>query len=136
MKGEVALAQQGLQLISCHRLMPGTGLARDAPRLLRFIFTRIFPHIFFLLRIIISKNIHTPAESGHNLAWLATYEETAEEHGVYYEGEKAIPSSKDSYDEDKQRDLWEVCLRMLCIRSRTPSHKLFTGVSEDGGEEW
>jgi hypothetical protein len=48
------------------------------------------------------SNIHSPQESGQNLAWLATSTDTKAVSGEYYEGRKRIKSSVESYDERKQ----------------------------------
>ncbi|KAL3459176.1 NAD(P)-binding protein [Aspergillus heterothallicus] len=88
-------------------LMPGTGLVRDGTAIERFIWSRILPRILPLLRLLLSPNIHTPAESGENLAWVATSDKVRGTSGDYYEGNKKIKSSEVSYHKDKQEDLWE-----------------------------
>ncbi|KAF2163561.1 hypothetical protein M409DRAFT_37243 [Zasmidium cellare ATCC 36951] len=87
-------------------LMPGTGLARDASAVEKFLWHRVLPRIIPLLRLILSPNIHTPQESGRNLARLAVSSEVEGVSGKYFEAGKSIDSSKDSYDESKQEDLW------------------------------
>ena len=87
-------------------LMPGTGLARDAGALVRFLWHHVLPRTIGLLRLLISPNIHLPQESGASLARLAVGEDVKGVSGKYYEGQKAIPSSKDSYVVEKQEDLW------------------------------
>ena len=52
-------------------------------------------------------NVHTTQESGSNLAWLALSPDVADKSGLYYEMRQERKSSKDSYDEKKQEDLWE-----------------------------
>ena len=66
------------------------------------------PHAIPLMRCVMFPNIHLPEESGGNLAWVALGEEGEGKgsSGVYFEGKKVIKSSVDSYDEDKQEDLW------------------------------
>ena len=88
-------------------LMPGTGLARDAPALLQFIWHNILPRTMWLLRLLISPNIHSPRDSGGSLARLAVGDDVKGVSGKYYEGKKPIPSSKDSEVVGKQEDLWE-----------------------------
>ncbi len=88
-------------------LMPGTGLARDGGAILRFLWHNILPRTIWLLRLLISPNIHLPRESGASLARLAVGEDVKGVTGKYYEGQKPIPSSKDSYVVEKQEDLWE-----------------------------
>lgn len=87
-------------------LMPGTGLAREASGIEKFIWTSVLPRIIPLLRLLITPNIHTPEESGASLAWLATGGEVEGKSGMYFEGSRAIESSVDSYREKKQEDLW------------------------------
>lgn len=87
-------------------LMPGTGLARDASAVEKFLWHYILPNIIPLLRRILSPNIHTPQESGRNLARLAVSPAVEGVSGKYFQGQNPINSSKDSYDESKQQDLW------------------------------
>ena len=91
-------------------LMPGTGLARDASPVTRFVWLRILPRLIPLLRLAISTNIHQPKDSGAALAKLAMSDEG---NGEYYEGLKAIKSSDASYDIKKQEDLWEWTLKTV-----------------------
>ena len=88
-------------------LMPGTGLARAWPAILRFIWHHIMPRMIWLLRILISPNIYSPQESGVSLARLAVGDDVKGVSGKYYEGQKQIPSSKDSEVVEKQEDLWD-----------------------------
>lgn len=88
-------------------LMPGTGLARDAPAIVQFIWHNILPRTMWLLRLLISPNIHSPQDSGGSLARLAIGDDVKGVSGKYYEGKKPIPSSKDSQVVEKQEDLWE-----------------------------
>ena len=88
-------------------LMPGTGLTRDASALLQWVWHNILPRILWLLRLLLSPNIHTTRESGASLARLAVGEDVKGITGKYYEGRKQIPSSKDSYVVEKQEDLWD-----------------------------
>ena len=88
-------------------LMPGTGLTREASALLQFVWHNILPRTIWLLRLLISPNIHLPRESGASLARLAVGEDVKGVTGKYYEGQKPIPSSKDSHVVEKQEDLWE-----------------------------
>jgi hypothetical protein len=88
-------------------LMPGTGLARDASATLLFVWHHVLPRLIWLLKIMFHGNVHTPKESGENLAWVAISADVKEETGVYFEMRKTIPSSVDSHDEKKQDDLWD-----------------------------
>lgn len=87
-------------------LMPGTGLARDYGIVLRFVW-RLLPFVIPLLRVVMSENIHTPAESGRALAELAVGGSGERVSGRYFEGKREIKSSVDSYVIGKQQDLWE-----------------------------
>ncbi|KAH7166512.1 hypothetical protein EDB81DRAFT_285423 [Dactylonectria macrodidyma] len=86
-------------------LMPGTGLAREGTRVERFLWLRVMPCIMPLLRVAVTPNTHSPAESGAALARLAEGDGGGES-GKYYEGVKEIKSSVDSYVIEKQEDLW------------------------------
>lgn len=89
-------------------LMPGTGLAREFSPVVKWIWLKVMPKIIPLLKILMRfDNIHTPAESGATLAWLAVGDESKKSNGVYYEGRKQIKSSSASYDVEKQEDLWK-----------------------------
>ncbi|KAF2151863.1 dehydrogenase/reductase [Myriangium duriaei CBS 260.36] len=102
-------------------LVPGTGLARDASAILRFIWKHIFPRVLPILRILSgTNNIHTPQESGANLARLATGEDVRGVTAKYFEGAEVRTSSKISFDVEKQKDLWSWTLNFV---SRTPAEK-------------
>ncbi|KAF6225143.1 hypothetical protein HO133_010340 [Letharia lupina] len=88
-------------------LMPGTGLTREAPAILQFIWHKIMPRTIWLLRLLVSPNIHSPRDSGASLARLAVGDDVKQVSGKYYEGQRPIPSSKDSQVVEKQEDLWE-----------------------------
>ena len=94
-------------------LMPGTGLARDASAIVQFLWHNILPRTIWLLRLLISPNIHLPRESGASLARLAVGDDVTGVSGKYYEGRNPIPSSKDSQVVEKQEDLWEWTVRRV-----------------------
>ncbi|KAI0803872.1 dehydrogenase/reductase [Xylaria sp. FL0064] len=87
-------------------LMPGSGLAREAGCVTRFMWDKVLPNITPVLKVVYTDNIHKPNESGASLAWLAVSPQVAGISGKYFEGRKEIASSKDSYDETKIEDLW------------------------------
>jgi hypothetical protein len=87
-------------------MMPGTGIAREAGPFVRFLWFHLMPRLMPLLRRLVNPNTHTPQESGSNLAWLSTSPELEGISGAYYEVRKEIKSSKDSYNEEKQEDIW------------------------------
>ena len=45
--------------------------------------------------------------SGADLAWVALGPETAGINGNYFDGRKDVETSADSYEIEKQEDLWE-----------------------------
>ena len=94
-------------------LMPGTGLAREAGWLLRFLSDVVLPRMLPLLRAVYSPNVHTAEESGAALARLAIGADLEGVSGKYFEGFREIKSSRDSYDERKQEDLWEWTVNYL-----------------------
>ncbi|KAJ5391519.1 hypothetical protein N7509_007009 [Penicillium cosmopolitanum] len=94
-------------------LMPGTGLARKASVVEKFLWSRVLPHILPLLRLLMYSNIHTVQESGQALARLAVGLDVEGSSAVYYEGMKVIKSSQVSYDQAKQEDLWEWTISTL-----------------------
>ncbi len=94
-------------------LMPATGLSRNAGRSLQFVGNVLLPRLVPLARKLINENIHMPKESGENLAAVAMMDEG--EGGVYFEGRKIIKSSVDSYDEEKQEDLWRWTVKYLAV---------------------
>ncbi|CAK7218282.1 hypothetical protein SBRCBS47491_003457 [Sporothrix bragantina] len=106
-------------------LMPGTGLARAGTGVERFLWNNVLPHIMPVLRMAFSTpNVHTVETSGRNLARLAVgpggFGDENKTDGIvqgisnkYYEMRKPIPTSKDSYVEAKQEDLWDWTIRYL-----------------------
>ncbi|KEF53174.1 uncharacterized protein A1O9_10622 [Exophiala aquamarina CBS 119918] len=99
-------------------LMPGTGLAREAGPVLRFIWHHIFPALIPLLRRMFHHNVHTPKQSGANLAFVVTDTHARAKSGVYYEVRKEIPSSIDSYEESKQEELWAWTVKTLATNEQ------------------
>ena len=81
-------------------LMPGSGLARDYPPMLKFAWRFVFP----VLRVL--PNVNSTRASGTRLAALVTDPSFDGVTGKYYEGGKAVRSSVDSHDPDKARELW------------------------------
>ena len=88
-------------------LMPGTGLAREYPAPMRFVWNTVLPKIVPLLRRLLMPNIHTTAESGAALARLVLDPALAHTNGRYFEGLKEIRSSADSYDKRRAEELWQ-----------------------------
>lgn len=102
-------------------LMPGTGLARDASAFLRFLWNSVMPRITPLLRLVVSKNVHAPQDSGASLARLVIGHDVEGVSGVYFEGRKKIDSSKDSYVEAKQEDLWNWSVETVAVDEKEKS---------------
>ena len=95
-------------------LMPSTGLARDAPAFLQFIWNHILPYCHPLLRLMLrSDNIHSPAESGRALEYVALSANIAGVSGRYFEGKREIRSSIVSYDKATQDDLYDWTINFL-----------------------
>jgi hypothetical protein len=70
------------------------------------------PRVRPLLRLLVSPNVRTAAESGSALAWLATSPDTAGITGRYFDGRRAIRSSLESYDDARAEDLWQESLAL------------------------
>ena len=88
-------------------LMPGTGLIREAPAPLRFLWHRVLPRVLPLVRRFLLANVHTTAESGVALARLVVDPGLQGTSGKYFEGQREIPSSTDSYDAIRAAELWQ-----------------------------
>ncbi len=86
-------------------LMPGTGLARDQPAPIRFMWYHVLPHILPVVRAIY-RNTHSPKESGTSLAWVAMEGRSEQIAGRYLEQKMVAKSSEASHDVEKQDDLW------------------------------
>lgn len=97
-------------------LMPGTGLAREYSAIGRFMWRFVMPRVLPLLRLIITKNIHTPAVSGASLARLITDPSLADTNGRYFEGLREIRSSAASYDKGRATELWEASVTLTSER--------------------
>jgi NAD(P)-dependent dehydrogenase (short-subunit alcohol dehydrogenase family) len=96
-------------------LMPGTGLARDAGAVLRFLFTKVLPHLIWLLQLLLSPNVHSPKESGAALASLAVGKDVEGVSWKYFEGMREIKSSVESHVKEKQEDLWLWTARFVAM---------------------
>ncbi|KAI1104959.1 dehydrogenase/reductase [Jackrogersella minutella] len=104
-------------------LMPGTGLGRNAVWYQRLFWKYIFPRIMPLARLIM-PNIHSPKESGRALARLAVGEDVEGVSGKYFEGLREIKSSRDSYDESKQEELWAWTVAYVAKLAMTAPEKI------------
>ncbi len=96
--------------------MPDTGLSRDWPAPARFIFNKILPPLVPLIRLS-GLNINTVSTSGKHLARLVLDPQLTNITGKYFSGLHEIPSSPESYDHDKARELWEGSTELVKLTS-------------------
>ena len=94
-------------------LVPGTGLAQNYPPFLKFISDYIFKAL-----ILFYHNVNSAQTSGKRLANLAYAAQYKNAKGKYFEGEKEIKSSTDSYNEAFQHTLWSSSMELLKIDQR------------------
>ncbi len=92
-------------------MVPGTGLARTYPAVVRFAWKNVLP----VLRLFF-RNVNSAQKSGINLANLAIGKQYRGYKGKYFEGAREIPSSADSYSRAYQTDLWETSLRLAGLK--------------------
>ena len=89
-------------------LTPGTGLTREAPAPIRFVARRLLPRAIPLLRQSYrNPNVHTVVESGRAMARLMADPLLAGVSGKYYEEDREVRSSPESYDEGRAEELWQ-----------------------------
>jgi hypothetical protein len=81
-------------------MMPGTGLGRSYPALLRLVWNYIHPVLAFFQR-----NVHRPAQSGRRLATLVF--DASKTTGRYYSDGREARSSALSYNEENAAELWD-----------------------------
>ncbi len=95
-------------------LVPGSGLARDYPPALRFIWNRILPGVARVLTLVV-PTINPAPKAGGALAQLVVAPALANVSGKYFPSHtrwREAPSSDASYDVDRARLLWEESVRM------------------------
>jgi NAD(P)-dependent dehydrogenase (short-subunit alcohol dehydrogenase family) len=100
-------------------LMPGTGLAREYPAPLRWIWHHVLPRAIPLLRLLLSANIHTPAKSGAALARLVLHPAIEGRNGDYFEGMYVFPSSLESRDPALAAELWQASVELKTRQKAT-----------------
>lgn len=105
-------------------LMPGTGLARETTRVQRWLWVAVLPRLLWLLRMVFSPNVHTAEESGRSLARLAVGADVEGVTGRYFEGREEIMSSKDSYSEKLQEDLWDWTVNFVAGGDKAEAERL------------
>lgn len=94
-------------------MVPGTGLARSYSPVLRFAWKSLFR-----LLILFRHNVNTAERSGRRLATLAYSDRYRHASGKYFEGEKEIRSSVDSYDQELQRRLWVSSVELTGVKQQ------------------
>jgi len=95
-------------------LVPGSGLARDYPAALRFIWDRILPAVTGALSPLI-PSLSTKSRSGAALARMVTDADLASTTGKYFPSHtrwRDARSSDLSYDATRARELWDASVRM------------------------
>jgi len=100
-------------------LVPGTGLAKNYPPVLKFISDYVFKAL-----ILFVPNVNTAHNSGKRLANLAYNDKYKSAKGKYFEGEKEIKSSTDSYNKEFQENLWETSIELLGVTQNETSISL------------
>jgi NAD(P)-dependent dehydrogenase (short-subunit alcohol dehydrogenase family) len=89
-------------------MVPGTGLAKNYPAILRFVWNNIMPILTHF-----KKNTNTAVLSGSRLANLAYSKKYADLNGIYFSDGEVTRSSADSYNEKFQKDLWNSSIEMI-----------------------
>ncbi|MBI3769268.1 MAG: SDR family NAD(P)-dependent oxidoreductase [Deltaproteobacteria bacterium] len=104
-------------------LVPGSGLARDYPAALRWLWNRVLPGLARVLSPVLA-GINPADKSGGALARLVVDPALAGVTGKYFSSTtrwREAPSSEASYDVARARDLWEASLRMTGLtRDESP----------------
>ena len=92
-------------------LMPGTGLARDYNSVAWFIWRYVMPALTFL------PTVNRPKRSGEELARLVLDPQLKNVSGKYFVGRESVPSSKESYDRRKWKELWQTSAELVNLSS-------------------
>lgn len=99
---------QGVDILAYNPgFVPGTGLSREAGAAVRFVGRRIMPLMTLTPFASSQKN------AGQHLADVALGRVSAPS-GSYIDRTREVPSSKESYDRDRERQLWET-VEDLCL---------------------
>jgi NAD(P)-dependent dehydrogenase (short-subunit alcohol dehydrogenase family) len=100
-------------------LMPGTGLARAYPPLLRLGWYVLLPLVLPLARWFVPMN--TVQASGRALARLVMDPALEAVSGQYFSGMEAVRSSQASYERPPAQELWEGSVKLVKLaQSETP----------------
>jgi len=95
-------------------LVPGSGLARDYPPALRFIWDRVLPAVSRVLSPIV-PGLSSARMSGVALAAVVADPALERVSGKYFPSHtrwREEPSSPDSYDAGRARELWDASVEM------------------------
>ena len=87
-------------------LMAGTGLGRDYSLPMRFVWNVALPALGFLGVKISGVKLNNLDDSSKAVARLVTDSQYAGVTGKYFDIGNEIPSSEESYDQQKAGDLW------------------------------
>ncbi len=101
-------------------LVPGSGLARDYPPALRFIWDWILPGVAYVLSPMF-PTINPVWKSGKALARLVTDPKLKQISGKYfpsYSKWQEAPSSEASYDVELARELWQKSIDMTKLKTK------------------
>jgi NAD(P)-dependent dehydrogenase (short-subunit alcohol dehydrogenase family) len=93
-------------------LMPGSGLARDYSPIMRFAWNYVLPIIARF-----KKSIRSTKQSGKALASLFLDQSLLKVSGQYFDGDKQIRSSVDSYNVKNAKDLWEGSIKLTSLNN-------------------
>lgn len=93
-------------------LMPGSGLAQDYTVAAKFVWNNILP---ILCKFV--PNVNTMEQAGKALARLVSDPTLANITGKYFSCFKMINSSKESYDQEKAKQLWDASLQLTQLKS-------------------
>jgi hypothetical protein len=67
-----------------------------------------------LIKVVLrTGNVRSGLEAGENMAFVALGEEVKGTNGVYFEGRGEKRSSVESYQEEKQEELWEWTIKTV-----------------------
>ena len=100
-------------------MVPGTGLARNYPPILKFVWKNVMPVLTYFKR-----NTNSAKKSGSGLANLTIEKKYNTIKGKYFSDGKVVNSSADSYNQDYQQDLWQTSVELVEIKQNETSVSL------------
>ncbi|WP_264778164.1 Rossmann-fold NAD(P)-binding domain-containing protein [Deinococcus aetherius] len=92
--------------------MPGTGLTREYPPLLRLVLT--WPPLLRRLGVRVENGV----TSGADMARLILAPELEGVSGQYFQGIQQVRSSRASYEASKALDLWQTSMELVGLDPR------------------